>query len=73
MDNMIRVWRFEDAPDDYKCLSTNGGDEDWVAVVPRHMMNDYIPWLNPCTPFGICDVDVYDGPDGNLVYIGSHA
>ena len=34
MTLMIKVWRFEDAPKKYRALSTNGGDEDWIAFVP---------------------------------------
>lgn len=32
--NPIRVWRFEDAPEEFRRLSRCGGDEDWVAHVP---------------------------------------
>ena len=71
---MIRVWRFHDAPEEYRNLSTNGGDEDWLALVPpafneRHI---YIPWLNVGS-FGACDVDEYPLESGAIVYIGCHA
>lgn len=28
------VWRFHDAPQELRDLSTNGGDEDWLVEVP---------------------------------------
>jgi len=65
----VLVWRFQDAPGELKALSTNGGDEDWVALVPDQSF-DYTPaWINA---LGVCDVDVYEY-EGMKVYIGSHA
>ena len=31
----IQVWRFDEAPEEYQRLATRGGDEDWLAVVPK--------------------------------------
>jgi hypothetical protein len=67
----IRVWAFKEAPKQFKDLSTNGGDEDWVALVPPGY--GYVGWLEDGTQFGCCDVSSYDQPDGYKVYIGSHA
>jgi hypothetical protein len=36
----IIVWRFEDAPADLGALSRHGGDEDWLAVVPRALCDE---------------------------------
>jgi len=30
----ILVWKFADAPMEYRRLSTLGGDEDWLAFTP---------------------------------------
>ena len=68
----IKVWRFKDAPEKYSSLSRNGGDEDWVALVPWELENQYIPWLDEGSGFGVCCVDKYSHPEG-IVYIGSHA
>jgi hypothetical protein len=74
MADPILVWRFDDAPAEFSALSTNGGDEDWVAVVPAEMAGDYIAWLDfGRGGFGLCDVSSYTLPDGRAVYIGSHA
>lgn len=32
--NHIRVWRFDDAPEELRDLSHHGGDEDWLALIP---------------------------------------
>jgi len=71
-DKLIRVWRYKDAPPELQALSDNGGDEDWLAVVPDAIdRNPYISWLAiPC--FGFCDVDQYPIA-GAMVYIGCHA
>lgn len=71
-DKMIRVWRFYEAPEELQNLSRNGGDEDWLALVPASMERGYIPWLQQ-GPFGVCDVAEYSLPDGSVVYIGCHS
>lgn len=70
----IAVWRFEDAPAYLQAVSTNGGDEDWLAVVPVHLVDEWIPWLE-VGAFGLCSVDRFDHPKakGYKVVIGSHA
>ena len=35
----IQVWRFDGAPEEYQRLATQGGDEDWLAVVPKGLRN----------------------------------
>jgi hypothetical protein len=71
-DTMIKVWRFEDAPKEYQELSTNGGDEDWIAFVPTEMNDDYIPWLESGSSFGCCCVDKYNVL-GGTIHIACHA
>ena len=70
---MIRVWRFEDAPEQFRKLSGHGGDEDWVALVPACMAGEYIGWIDNGGPFGCCDVEEHMLPDGREVRIGAHA
>ena len=73
----IKVWRFEDAPLRYRKMSTSGGDEDWVAYIPKEYLNgpnsNYIPWAEEGSPFGCCSVDIFTLPDGDEIRIGSHA
>lgn len=40
----ILVWPFDEAPKEYQNLSTNGGDEDWLAFVPEHLKEEWINW-----------------------------
>lgn len=71
-ENMIRVWRFDDAPEELRKLSRHGGDEDWLAHVPAVMAEDYIGWMEGGS-FGACDVSEHKLSDGSVVRIGAHA
>ena len=69
----IRVWSFYDAPSELRALSTHGGDEDWLALVPPHLSKDYIGWLESGSRFGCCEVDETLLVGGWAVHIGAHA
>lgn len=71
-NNMIKVWRFRDAPQIYKELSLHGGDEDYIAILPATMAHDPPLWLE-VAPFAVCDVETYPLDDGSIVYISAHA
>lgn len=66
----IRVWPWHQAPLALRDLSTNGGDEDWIAVVPYGMHRP--SWMEEGSAFGCCSVDAFEILAGT-VYIGSHA
>lgn len=68
----ILVWRFEDAPMKYKILSNHGGDEDWVAFIPKESKGYGIPWAESGSRFGVCDVSEHEVENG-IVLIGAHA
>lgn len=70
MDKVILVWRWQDAPKEYRELSPHGGDEDWVAFVPASLSDEWIPWIG--RDFGCCDISEHDVENGR-VYIGAHA
>lgn len=70
VDTNIRVWPWDGAPASLRELSTNGGDEDWVALVPVGW--DCPAWMEQGTMFGCCCVDRFEVLAGT-VYIGSHA
>lgn len=72
-DLCIRVWRFEDAPAELQALSTHGGDEDWLAVVPAGLAGTYIGWLESRQWGKESDDAGHVLPDGSTVYIGAHA
>ena len=73
--NHIRIWKFDDAPEELQALSRNGGDEDWVALIPPKLVDEWIPFLEQGTSFGCCSVREYEHPElpGYKVRIGSHA
>lgn len=73
MDIFIKVWKFEDAPEHLRALSAHGGDEDWLALIPAHLKNEWIGWMESGTPFGCCNVSEHELPDGSRVRIGAHA
>ncbi len=72
MTEPIKVWRWRDAPEDYRALSRHGGDEDWVALIPKGYLGGPPEWAESGTPFGHCDVSQHFTNDG-MVLIGAHA
>jgi hypothetical protein len=34
----LQVWKWDDAPEEWKKLSTSDGDEDWLALVPLRLL-----------------------------------
>lgn len=68
----IQVWAFHEAPEELRKLSGHGGDEDWLALVPKEYSGRWIPWLET-GPFGACDVEIHELPDGQTVHIGAHS
>lgn len=67
----IMVWPFYDAPGELRCLSEHGGDEDWVALVPKDM--DRPSWMESEGLFGCAGVSEHCYEDGRTVHIGAHA
>ncbi len=71
----IKIWRFHDAPADFQDMSTSGGDEDWLALVPPSYKNEYLPFLEGDS-FGCCSVDIIEPKGfykGYTIFIGTHA
>jgi len=77
MNSPIQVWRFDDAPEEYKKLSPHGGDEDWLALVPENLIDQCIDWMDPNSGnsqgFGCCDISRHKLKNGDEVRIGAHA
>lgn len=72
IDKAILIWKFEDAPKEYQELSENGGDEDWIAFVPKYLEDEYIGFLDGGTPFGCCRIWEHNVEGGKIV-IGCHS
>jgi len=59
------VYPWKDAPDVFRALSENGGDEDFVIVSRGDVWWAY--------KLAVCDEDVYDVGDGIYVTITAHS
>lgn len=71
----ILVWRFQEAPEQFRSLSDNGGDEDWLVLVHASMVEDFLkfgipPWVSA---MGACDVHMHTLEDDSVVFIASHS
>lgn len=75
MKDPITIYKFEDVPKGLQSLSTNGGDEDWLAIVPKHLTKKWIPWLEEGTTFACCTVETHPHPTikGWEIRIGCHS
>lgn len=75
-DGCILVWAWREAPERYRVLSTNGGDEDWVAFVPcsddAREVDVRPSWAYEGSQFGRCSVDAHR-VNGGFIFIGAHA
>jgi hypothetical protein len=71
----IMVWPFQAAPQDLKDLSDNGGDEDWLVLVPPGLVEEFLRYGVPSwvDAMGACGVDEHTLVDGSKVFIASHA
>lgn len=72
MTDHIQIWNWEKAPQEFKNLSCNGGDEDWVAFVPAEYRQESLIWMEEGTAFGCCSVHVIE-VEGGEIHIGCHA
>lgn len=72
-DQAILIWRFRESPGELRAMSPHGGDEDWLALVPKDLADEWISWLESGSAFGCCDVSEQKLPDGRGVKIGAHA
>ena len=70
MTDYIKIWEFDKAPQDLQALSRNGGDQDYLAVVPASM---FIPFFLESSHFGCCTVERHVLESGETVLIGCHA
>lgn len=41
MEPCVRIYRFEDAPEEWQALSCHGGDEDFVIHLPQGWKDGY--------------------------------
>lgn len=72
--DFLQIWLFEEAPEKYRQLSENGGDEDWVLFCPDRLVEDLrvMSLVDSSTFDKGCAPEEHD-VDGGVVYIGTHA
>lgn len=72
----IKIWNFYDAPEEFRKLSDNGGDEDYIAHLPKELVEQFrycnFSFLESDS-FGCCSINEYPLKDGSLILIGCHA
>lgn len=66
----LLVWRFQDTPEDWKWSAHQGGDEDWVTLVPDGV--DAPSWLDEGSSYGCCSVEQVVVEVGTL-HVGCHS
>ncbi len=76
IENAILVWDFDDAPEKYQKMSTNGGDEDYIFLVPNSFIEKHgIPWWFSCSALspGRDDPQPIKLDNGDVIFIFTHA
>ncbi len=72
----IKIWKFHDAPKEFRAMSVAGGDEDYLALIPPNYSEDYFGFLDS-ESFGCCSIDEFKIEKGMYkgytVLIGTHA
>ena len=65
----ILFWPWQYAPENYKKMSRHGGDEDWVALIPKSL-KDFDYWIDRLE---VCDIEKFILQNGDQLWIGAHA
>lgn len=75
MSKSITLWAFHDAPAVLRQLSTNGGDEDFLAIVPKELMknNHNVEYLFKNRLGNIIDHYEYPLLPDDVIVVASHA
>jgi hypothetical protein len=75
MDKSIKVWVWDDAPGDLQVLYNQGGDENWLVLIPKEIVGEVLEYG---VPFWIEAMDSLREPkqfthdNGDVVFVGSH-
>jgi len=72
-DKHIKLWLWKDAPEWLRRMSDNGGDEDYVVMIPPELTDEWLPFFQEGTSFGCCCVQEIMLQDGSKVLIGCHS
>lgn len=73
VETAVIVWAWEDAPAEFRQLSSHGGDEDYVAYFPKGLFESGYP-LEKIAELSCCDNQVIEFANSDaIVVIGAHA
>lgn len=70
MDNKVELWAFQQAPEEWRRLSSNGGDEDFIVVAQPG--NEAFA-ESVAERLEVCDKEKVTLPDGRTAWITCHA
>ncbi len=66
--NRIRVWKFHEAPEEYRSLHHGADSPVWLAAVPSSLPADELELFILARTSTVLR---YEAPDGSLIYVGS--
>ena len=72
---MIKVYPFAQAPADLQALASQGGDEDWIVVIPKELAPSVLLYGDPhwIDTTDSCHEPVrFDLPNGDVLFVGCH-
>jgi len=79
-DQCIKLWRWDDAPEEYRKLSTHCGDEDYILYAPAIFKEEFLPYVlqgpisgDESYVDGFGKVDRHELENGDVVVIFAHA
>lgn len=76
----VQVWKWENAPEEFKKLHVADGDEDWLALVPKALLASgehdtvevwWMRWYRRSEGFAKRYTE--RSPEGFEIWVGSHA
>lgn len=70
---LIRIWGFHDAPEPFCSFMNQGGDEDWLALVPPSHSESYLSWLDEGSTFVVCNREEKLLPSGCRLIVSTHS
>jgi hypothetical protein len=70
VSNTIKVWSYEEAPEEYKSKVQPGFEDsiEWIILVPPMYDQKVITWLEDCLIFENNDVGGTQLPSGEWLY-----
>lgn len=72
---MIQVYPFNKAPSDLQALASQGGDEDWIVIIPKELVPTVLLYGAPhwIDTTDSCHEPVrFDLPNGDVLFVGCH-